>query len=260
MCPLWPLTTLKRTRCFASNRSSRCQSSRFLTSAQRLPSRRRQPFFFQFGIQLVQPSATYLLSVMTSTTVGRVSDSKPEMTPINSIWLLVVLAAPPESSFSDLLDGCRKMQAQPPGPGLPLHAPSVNNNTSVVDSFGMDRHQAGGLAFAEDDSAAIQVIRRDFHLHFVPWHDTDKVLPHFAGNVSHHKMTILQLDAKLGVGKASTTTPSTSIASSLAILGESLSRTNETCGTNSCFQGGHSGVRADSLPATAFTVLGSPTN
>lgn len=79
-------------------------------------------FFFQFGIQLMQPSATYLLSVMTSTTVGRVSDSKPEMTPINSIWLLVVGAAPPESSFSLPVAGCRRMQAQPPGPGLPLHA------------------------------------------------------------------------------------------------------------------------------------------
>src|ERR1700686_3898591 len=42
--------------------------------------------------------------------------------------LLVVAAAPPESSFSTWPK--RRIVPQPPGPGVPLHAPSVKISTS----------------------------------------------------------------------------------------------------------------------------------
>ena len=43
--------------------------------------------------------------------------------------LLVVSRSPPEPSFSWPVATWRRMKAQPPGPGLPLQAPSVNRCT-----------------------------------------------------------------------------------------------------------------------------------
>src|SRR5258706_12794286 len=50
------------------------------------------------------------------------------MTAISSMRLLVVAAAPPQSSFSFPLK--RRIAPQPPGPGLPRHAPSVKISTA----------------------------------------------------------------------------------------------------------------------------------
>ena len=55
--------------------------------------------------------------------VARVSDSSARMTAVSSIRLLVVCASPPNSSFS--CSPARSSAPQPPGPGLPLQAPSV---------------------------------------------------------------------------------------------------------------------------------------
>src|SRR5262249_1043163 len=59
----------------------------------------------------------------------RLSASSPLMTAINSIRLFVVIASPPDSSISFPEAGCRRINAQPPGPGLPLQAPSVYRST-----------------------------------------------------------------------------------------------------------------------------------
>src|SRR5882757_9475645 len=88
----------------------------------------RQPFFFQPWIHLEAPSSTYLLSVLIVTVHGRFSASRPEMTPISSMRLLVVAGSPPLSSRSRA--PIRRIAAQPPGPGLPLQAPSVKSSTS----------------------------------------------------------------------------------------------------------------------------------
>src|SRR5438067_1938861 len=45
------------------------------------------------------------------------------MTAVSSMRLLVVCASPPKSSFSWPFHA--RIAPQPPGPGLPLHAPSV---------------------------------------------------------------------------------------------------------------------------------------
>src|ERR1700676_54005 len=50
------------------------------------------------------------------------------MAAISSMRLLVVGASPPASSFSTLRK--RKTAPHPPGPGLPLHAPSVKISTA----------------------------------------------------------------------------------------------------------------------------------
>ena len=113
------------------------------------------------------------------------------------------------------------MQPQPPGPGLPLQAPSVKRRTSTGGrSLGITRltiveqaarllqqrrlsrnHSHDGLAFTEGDAATIEVVRRNLNLHFVTWNDTDEVLPHFPRNVSHHQMAVFQFDAELSVGQ-----------------------------------------------------------
>src|SRR6185312_13679551 len=69
-----------------------------------------------------------MLSVCSRTRHGFFSASSPRMAASNSIRLLVVSGSPPESSRS--LSPMRSSTPQPPGPGLPRHAPSVNISTS----------------------------------------------------------------------------------------------------------------------------------
>ncbi|MNY44320.1 hypothetical protein D3C86_1793370 [compost metagenome] len=83
-----------------------------------------QPRAFQPLIHSVMPCMTYLLSVCRSTRQGRFRASSAAMAAISSMRLLVVLGSPPHNSFSWPAPVC-KMAPQPPGPGLPLQAPSV---------------------------------------------------------------------------------------------------------------------------------------
>ena len=66
--------------------------------------------------------------------------SRPRITAVISMRLLVVSRSPPDDSISLPVAGWRRMKAQPPGPGLPLHAPSVNSCTSGVSSGGSGMH------------------------------------------------------------------------------------------------------------------------
>src|SRR5471030_588714 len=86
-----------------------------------------QPRFFQLTIHSLMPFITYCESVTNSTSQERLSSSRPRIAPINSMRLLVVLASPPQSSFSTPLH--TSSAPQPPGPGLPLQAPSVKIST-----------------------------------------------------------------------------------------------------------------------------------
>src|ERR1700761_7648902 len=73
------------------------------------------------------PFCTYCESVCTTALTGRLSASSAAITAISSIRLLVVFASPPNSSFSCAPK--RSSAPQPPGPGLPLQAPSVKIST-----------------------------------------------------------------------------------------------------------------------------------
>src|SRR5579864_9762725 len=123
--PLWPFTQCHSTRCGAAAATSSCHSSAFLTG---FLSDVRQPLRCQLWIQRVIPSRTYWLSVLSRTAHGRFNASRPLMAAISSIRLLVVSGSPPDSSRS--LCPMRSNTPQPPGPGLPRHAPSVNISTS----------------------------------------------------------------------------------------------------------------------------------
>jgi hypothetical protein len=76
-----------------------------------------------------------LLSVWRLTRHGFLSAFSASIAAISSMRLLVVRASPPDSSRS--LPPERRIAPQPPGPGLPLHAPSVKISTSAAA-----RHQA----------------------------------------------------------------------------------------------------------------------
>src|SRR5690348_6386421 len=69
-----------------------------------------------------------MLSVWSRTWQGFFSASSPRMAASSSMRLLVVSGSPPASSRS--LSPMRRSTPQPPGPGLPRHAPSVNISTS----------------------------------------------------------------------------------------------------------------------------------
>ena len=76
---------------------------------------------------LRDPVLTYVLSVWIATRIGRFSARSPSIAAWSSIRLFVVSCAPPDNSFSTSLN-CR-IAPQPPGPGLPLQAPSVKIST-----------------------------------------------------------------------------------------------------------------------------------
>src|SRR3569833_879998 len=68
-----------------------------------------------------------MLSVWSLTRHGRLSASSPRIAVCCFFRLLVVSVSPPESSRS--FSPMRSSTPQPPGPGLPRHAPSVNIST-----------------------------------------------------------------------------------------------------------------------------------
>ena len=109
---LWPLPL--------TTASSRCHNSTFFTGCLAAV---RQPRAFQPWIHSVMPLRTYSLSRYSVTSHGRLSTDRPSITASNSMRLLVVPSSPPNISFSSVPDFSQT--PQPPGPGLPLHAPSV---------------------------------------------------------------------------------------------------------------------------------------
>src|SRR6476620_10600537 len=89
-----------------------------------------------------------MLSVCSSTRHGRFNASSPLIAATSSIRLLVVRASPPDSSRS--FSPMRRSTPQPPGPGLPRHAPSVNSSTlgsSVRDQLSgqLEDHAFGAV-------------------------------------------------------------------------------------------------------------------
>ena len=83
-----------------------------------------QPRFFQPTIQRsLKALMRYALSEWTATVHGVWSDSSAWAAASSSIRLLVVAGSAPQISFS--LPFHVRTAPQPPGPGLPEHAPSV---------------------------------------------------------------------------------------------------------------------------------------
>jgi hypothetical protein len=87
----------------------------------------RQPFARQRAIHSSTPRLTYCESVVSATAHGRLSASSPAIAAMSSMRLFVVIASPPLSSRSR--SPSRSSAPQPPGPGLPRQAPSVNSST-----------------------------------------------------------------------------------------------------------------------------------
>lgn len=69
------------------------------------------------------PLHRYSESVTTSTSHGPSNAAKPSIAAVHSMRLFVVRGSRPINSRSNPSE--RTMQAQPPGPGLPMHEPSV---------------------------------------------------------------------------------------------------------------------------------------
>ena len=118
--PEWPRTQTHSTAWAALTASSRSHRSRFRTGWR---SAVRHPAAFQRGTHSVIPRWTYCESVDRRTRLGRVSAASPSIAAVNSMRLLVVSPTPPDSRRS--LSRQRSSAAQPPGPGLPVQAPSV---------------------------------------------------------------------------------------------------------------------------------------
>ena len=86
--------------------------------------RQRHRLRDQFVIHWVMPFQTQLLSTTMVTRDDLLSTRSPSGAALISMRLLVVLAeVPPAISIS--IPSVQRMAAQPPGPGLRSHAPSV---------------------------------------------------------------------------------------------------------------------------------------
>ena len=88
-----------------------------------------QPLAFQPWIHSVMPFCTYCESVCRITRLGRFRTESASITAVSSMRLLVVDRSPPKSSRS--LPSKVSSAPQPPGPGLPLQAPSVKISTAL---------------------------------------------------------------------------------------------------------------------------------
>src|SRR3954447_12595376 len=92
-------------------------------------------------------------SVWSTTSHGRFSASRARIAASSSIRLLVVKDSPPDNSFSRTPE--RITAPQPPGPGLPLQAPSVKISTCKGSGGGFEaagelEHHPLDHAFAFD--------------------------------------------------------------------------------------------------------------
>src|SRR6202789_1565232 len=76
------------------------------------------------------PCSTYFESVYSLTAQRRLSAPKPPIAAMSSMRLLVVAGSAPETSLR--CSPATSNAAQPPGPGLPRQAPSVNISTEVM--------------------------------------------------------------------------------------------------------------------------------
>lgn len=74
---------------------------------------------------------------------------------------------------------------------------------ALYSGEGQDIQQSldGISSFAIYNSAAIQVVWRNFYDDSVTRNDTDEMLPHFPGDMGHYNMAVFKLNAKLGIRK-----------------------------------------------------------
>src|SRR5438270_7583193 len=112
-----------------------------------------------------------MLSVCSFTRHGRFNASRPLIAAMSSMRLLVVSVSPPDSSRS--FSPIRRSTAQPPGPGLPRHAPSVNISTSGSSvrqelARKLEDHALGTMVgdLLSDFEAFLQGIHHLTHQHF----------------------------------------------------------------------------------------------
>jgi hypothetical protein len=80
--------------------------------------------------QPMTPPRTYCESVYKSTALGPFSAESASIAAVSSMRLFVVAASPPFSSFS--WPSHMRIAPQPPGPGLPEHAPSLQIATRFL--------------------------------------------------------------------------------------------------------------------------------
>ena len=119
-CPLWPLTQCQEIWWSGRRVSNSCHKSAFLTGSLLAVF---QPRFFHPSSHSVTPFWTYWESVQSSTELLCFRARRAKMTALISMRLLVVSFAPPWMCFSWPPE--RNTAPHPPGPGLPLQAPSV---------------------------------------------------------------------------------------------------------------------------------------
>src|SRR4051812_34602154 len=123
-----PLTQCQRTSAWRAISASRAMTrSWFLTGD---PDAVFHPFFFHPWIHLVMESSSSVESVTMHTVAPAASERRPCSAAVYSIRLLVVSGSLPLSSTGSAPPGPQTIAAQPPGPGLPLHAPSVQTRAS----------------------------------------------------------------------------------------------------------------------------------
>ena len=111
----------------ADLRLQRRSRSWFLTG---LPAAVFQPLRFQPGSHVVIEFSISCESVTMHALAASGSERRPSSAAVSSMRLFVVSGSPPESSTGSPPSGGMTIAAQPPGPGLPLQAPSVHTSAS----------------------------------------------------------------------------------------------------------------------------------
>jgi len=110
-----------------------------------LPAAVFQPLRFQPGSHAVIELSISCESVTMQALAPAGSERRPSSAAVSSMRLFVVCGSPPDNSTGAPPSGGTTIAAQPPGPGLPLQAPSVHTSASPGrDSTGLSLRGAMG--------------------------------------------------------------------------------------------------------------------
>src|SRR4051812_20432945 len=119
-----------------------------------------QPFFFQPWIHLVMESSSSVESVTMHAVEPGASERRPSSAAVYSMRLLVVWPSPPDSSTVPAPSAPTTIAAHPPGPGLPLQAPSVQTSASPGRASTGTSGARGALERRRRYGGAVEAMRR----------------------------------------------------------------------------------------------------
>src|SRR4051794_14292006 len=154
----WPLTQCQRTSAWRAISSSSAMTRAWVLTG--WADAVFQPFFFPPWIHLVIESSSRVEAGTMHAVEPGASERRPSSAAVYSMRLLVVWPSPPDSSTVPAPSAPTTIAAHPPGPGLPLQAPSVQTSASPGRASTGTSGARGALERRRRYGGAVEAMRR----------------------------------------------------------------------------------------------------